>query len=217
MILAIDTSTRFLSVALATEQTLLAERSWTGGNQHSVEMSPAIEQMLIQTGKSVQELTAIAVAQGPGSFTGVRIGIGVAKGLAMALQIPLIAVPTLDIIAAGTPYFAGKLFAVIQAGRGRIIAGSYQWQSDQWSAAGELVHTTWEALVASIEPPALVNGEIDVQGHAIVTSQTNSICLAALAVQLRRAGFLAQIGLERLRQGETGDPLSVVPLYVKQP
>jgi tRNA threonylcarbamoyladenosine biosynthesis protein TsaB len=216
IMLAIDTATRCLSVALANDAVILAERTWYTANQHSVELAPALEQMLAQTGLVARDLTAIAVAQGPGSFTGVRIGIGVAKGLALALQIPLIAVPTLDIVAAATPFFAGTLLVVIQAGRGRIITGNYEWHEKRWVVAGEPALMTWEALIEGIKERTLVNGEIDAHGQAVLQKSTIPVCLLPMAMQLRRAGFLAQLGLDRLDQGYQGDPAMVMPVYLKQ-
>ncbi len=215
MILAIDTATRMLSVALVSEAQILGERTWTTANQHSVELSPAIDQLFKQTDMSPQDLTAIAVAQGPGSFTGVRIGMGVAKGMALALRIPLIPVPTLDIIAAATPAFKGDLIAVIQAGRGRIITQHYQWQKRDWRSIGDLDLTNWDALVETIDKTTMINGELDIQGQMVIDSSTRPIQLAPIGFRARRAGFLGQLAFDLLDQDELEDASIIAPLYIK--
>lgn len=215
MILSIDTATRLLSVALVTETQILGEHTWTTANQHSVELSPAIAKLFEQTDTSPQDLSAIAIAQGPGSFTGVRIGIGVAKGMALALQIPLIAIPTLDIVAAATPYFKGNLVAIIQAGRGRIITQHYRWQKRDWQPIGGLQLTHWEALVETIDKPTMFNGELDIQGQIVIDNSTRPIQLAPIGFRARRAGFLGQLAFDVLDQDELEDVAMVMPLYIK--
>ena len=105
MLLAIDTASRLMSAALLDEGGLLAEQTIFSNNQHTVQLTEMIRQLLAQLERPIHDLRVLAVAQGPGSFTGLRVGFGVAKGLASACGLPLIAVPTLDIIAAGTPCF----------------------------------------------------------------------------------------------------------------
>lgn len=215
MILAIDTATRILSVALVTETQILGEHTWTTANQHSVELSPAIAKLFEQTETSAQDLTAIAVAQGPGSFTGVRIGMGVAKGMALALQIPLIAIPTLDIVAAATPYFKGDLVVIIHAGRGRIISQHYAWQKRDWQPSGDLQLTTWGTLVETIDKSTMINGELDIQGQIVIDNSTRPIQLAPIGFRPRRAGFLGQLAFDQLDQDEIEDVSMVMPLYIK--
>lgn len=215
MILAIDTATRMLSVALVSEAQILGEHTWTTANQHSVELSPAIDRLFKQTDMSPQDLTAIAVAQGPGSFTGVRIGMGVAKGMALALRIPLIPVPTLDVIAAATPVFKGDLIVIIQAGRGRIITQRYQWQKRDWRSVGDLDLTNWDALVETIDKTTMINGELDIQGQMVIDSSTRPIQLAPIGFRARRAGFLGQLAFDLLDQDELEDASIIAPLYIK--
>src|SRR4051794_36673702 len=100
MLLAIDSATRVLSLALHDGAQLMAESTWTTSNRHTVELMPAIQQLLARVGLTPSTLTALAVSQGPGSFNGLRIGFSAAKGLSLALNIPLIAIPSLDALAA---------------------------------------------------------------------------------------------------------------------
>src|SRR5579859_7348701 len=132
MLLAIDTATRCLSLALYDGLQVCAEMTWTTANQHTVELISAIREVLRRANVAVNDLTMLAVSQGPGSFNGLRIGFSVAKGLALARQIPLIAIPTLDIVATTQPAFKGNLVAIAQAGRGRVVACTYRWRKPIW-------------------------------------------------------------------------------------
>ena len=97
LLLAIDTATHFAGLALYDGDSVLAESCWLSRNNHSVELMPALVRMLEQQKLSANDLAVVAVAIGPGSFTGLRIGLSTAKGLAKATSIPILGIPTLDI------------------------------------------------------------------------------------------------------------------------
>jgi tRNA threonylcarbamoyladenosine biosynthesis protein TsaB len=218
MLLAIDTASRLLSIAIYDGQQILAEQSWHTANQHSVELPPAVHQLMGRTGITASQLNALAVAQGPGSFTGLRIGIGVAKGLAMALNIPLIPVMTLDIVAAGIPFFDGALVCSVQAGRGRVNFAFYQWLSDEWQLVGDMQNGTWVDMIAQIGAgPTLVNGEIDPAGEQALLNAGKLIQLLPPAYRIRRAGFLAQKAWTEFQLGRLINPAEVMPIYLQSP
>lgn len=218
MLLAFDTSTRVISLALHDGHQVLYELTWHSANNHTLELAPAIDRALRANGLQPGDLSAIAVAQGPGSFTGLRIGMAAAKGLAFAHQLPLLAVPTLDITAAGAPSFAGHLAAVLQAGRSRLCVQRYRGTPDGgWEADGAATITDWQALVSTITTPTLVCGEIDAQGRALLQSSDRPISVAAGVVGLRRAGFLAELAWHKLRAGSIEDPRGLAPIYLHQP
>ena len=129
MILGIDTATRWLGLALHSGTAVIAETGWKCQNNHTIELTPAINEMLKRADLTPSDLDAVAVAIGPGSYTGLRVGLAVAKGIALANQIPLIGVSTLDIVASSFGPLPGKLVVVAEAGRTRIVAAAYEWQS----------------------------------------------------------------------------------------
>jgi len=217
VLLAIDTATQWMSLALHDGRQIDYEATWRTHNNHTVELTPAIRTALQTTGRSIRDLSAIAVAQGPGSFTGLRIGLGVAKGLALAQRVPLVAIPTLDILAAGVPPLGNTLLAVIQVGRGRICAQPFHWVRDRWTSAGPAQITDWARLLERVEGETLFAGEIDAAGRTLLDATDRPVRIAPGVFALRRAGMLAELAWDRVEAGETDDPARVTPIYLHQP
>lgn len=224
MLLAIDTATRLMSLALHDGETLLGEQSWQIGNRHTTTLTPAIMTLLEACGVSVDDLTALAVSTGPGSFTGLRIGVAMAKGLAAYHALPLIGVSALDTLAAGQPQFetGHGLVAVVQAGRGRVIVKSYRWRGRKWMSRAEPRLLEWADLIAEIDGPAYISGEIDDKGRAaLVAAQGDDVPvkIAPPVARLRRAGYMAEVAWEELHASDDWPrdfpAANVVPVYIK--
>ncbi|MCB9453683.1 MAG: tRNA (adenosine(37)-N6)-threonylcarbamoyltransferase complex dimerization subunit type 1 TsaB [Anaerolineaceae bacterium] len=221
MLLAIDTATHLISLALHDGRSLLAETTWHSENNHTVELSPAVGRMLTQCDAGFSDLTGLAVSVGPGSYSGLRIGMALAKGIASVQHLPLVGVSTLDVIAAGQPHSQGQgvLVVVVQAGRGRVIAGRYRRSKGEWQPRGEPQLMDWETLFASIDGAAILTGELNEAGFAALeAAQAKAVPVKLMppVYRLRRAGFLAEVALERLQADPTGfDPANVLPFYIK--
>lgn len=225
MLLALDTATRTLSLALHDGTAIYAEYTWQSDSHHTVELVPAIDMALRQARLRPRDLTHLAVAQGPGSFNGLRVGFSVAQSLALALNVPLLAIPTLDIVAAGQPPRPERLIAFAQAGRGRLCGAAYAWSGEgAWQAVSETRIEAPEALFARLgapQTPIRVAGEADSAVHAAIhalnTTQAYQLVVASPAWALRRAAFLAELAWARFQRGEQGDPLRAHPFYLHQP
>lgn len=214
MILAIDTATRQVGIALALETEVLAEHNWRTENNHTRELAPAVERVLRRAGVTAADLRAIGVAIGPGSFTGLRIGLGLAKGLAIANNCAVVGIPTLDIVASAQPEFSGTLLAALQAGRGRIAIAEYAWEDTSWRAQAEVEITTWEAVVAALDEFVYVCGEIDKTGRSLLRGKAH---FAPPSLNVRRASILAGLARARLAAGAADDTATLAPLYFHQP
>ncbi|NTU55163.1 MAG: tRNA (adenosine(37)-N6)-threonylcarbamoyltransferase complex dimerization subunit type 1 TsaB, partial [Anaerolineales bacterium] len=103
MLLAVDTSTAQVGLALYDGGRVLAEFSWRSSQRHTVELAPAISELLTRCGTTMDDIHVLGVALGPGSFTSLRVGLALVKGLALSRHIPLIGIPTLDILAWAQP------------------------------------------------------------------------------------------------------------------
>lgn len=210
MLLAIDTATRNLSLALHSGDRLLAEHTWHTANFHTVELAPHVAAMMQ---RAATPLTAIAIAIGPGSYTGLRIGVAFAKGLALAQNVPLIGVETFDVVMYGQAPRPEAVFALVNAGRGRVSVREYRWTTDRWQLQGETRLLTWENLAAAITEPTFVCGELEPAGVEALRTVKVAVQWVAPAQATRRAGDLAEIGWARLRTGQVDDATKLTPLY----
>ena len=214
MILALDTSTRNASVAIyRRKEGVVSELTWRSSSHHTAELAPYLDLLLRRNPKG---LAGIAVALGPGSFTGLRVGLSLAKGFALAQEVPLIGIPTLDALAYSQSHQPLPICALLEAGRGRICAALYEKVS--LHQVTDYLLTTVEGLSSEITCPTLICGEIDEAGRAILRKRLGDrAVVASPAASLRRAGFLAELGWERLQRGEVDDPRTLEPLYLHRP
>ena len=160
MELAIDSSPRYASLALSLEGQMLQEATWRAGQNHSVELAPAVQRLLEAAHSTPSGLKAVFVAKGPGGFSALRVGMSFAKSLAVALKLPLVAVGTLDIEAA--PYWGLGLpvWAVLDAGRARWYAAHYPAGHVANAQEGVAYRVlTTDELAAEVRAPALLCGE----------------------------------------------------------
>ncbi len=217
MLVAIDTSTDCASLALYDGFQVRVEHTWESPRRHTVEFLPRLVDALEQLELEAEHLSGVAVACGPGSFTGLRVGMAVAKGLALARGLPLVGVPTLDVVAAAQGRDRRPLCAVLQAGRRRICVATYRWRRGEWHQREEPRLTTWSALAEDTTSPTLFCGEIDPAGAKALAALGELATLLPAAARLRRAGFLAEVAWRRLNRGETDDPATLTPIYLKHP
>ncbi len=220
MILAIDTATRWLGLALIDpgKGQVRHTAGWESARTQTIECSAAIEAALVQQGVTPADLEGIAVAIGPGSYTGLRIGLGVAKGLALVHQTAILPVPTLDILAAPLPASDRPLVLTVEAGRKRIIAAEYRWTTNRqgWRLSQPADILTWDDLIKSLTQNSLVAGEISpaareqLENHPLTDPLPPPFCI-------RRPEMLAHLGWQMLLRGETADPATIAPNYLRKP
>lgn len=213
-LLALDTSTRTVGMAVYNGIQVLSESIWFSQDHHTVELAPAVADLLAKSGIRVADLAALGVALGPGSFTGLRIGLAFAKGLALAQNIPLIGVPTLDVLAAGQPVQEMRLAAVLQAGRGRLAVNWYQAAGGIWRPDGHLQVLTPDELSERIQAPTTVCGELTESERRLLRRNRRFIFLASPALSLRRPSFLAELAWQKWQAGQTDHPASLSPIYL---
>lgn len=214
MLLAMDTSTTWIGLALYDGVRVLAEMTWQSRNHHTVELSPAIDEIMNRCGARPTDLEALAVATGPGSFTSLRIGLAMVKGMSLALHIPVIGVPTLDVLVAAQPVQDMPLAALLQAGRGRLALVWYEAVNGKWKSCSEPEITTAEELSAKIEKPTLVIGELDAAERQTLARKRKNVLLASPAQSMRRSSYLAEIAWERWRSGSVDEVVSLAPIYL---
>lgn len=220
MLIAIDTSTRFASLALydPIQGRVLGEETWYSTNNHTAELMPRLVRLTEQQQVAPADLTGLVVSLGPGSFTGLRIGLGVAKGVALATKLPLVGIPTLDVVVQAHLTSSLPIWAILQAGRGRICAGYYVRSRERWRRQGDYRLTSLEKLCEENQGPALFCGELLAADVCVIRQQLGQdVVIASPAAALRRAAYLAELGWERLARGESDDAATLSPIYLREP
>jgi len=218
MLLAIDTATEYAGLALYTADTVLAEDMFFAGRNHTVSLAEHIEHLLAQADITPANLSGIAVCIGPGSYTGVRIGVSMAKGLALSKQLPVVGVQTLDIVAYPHQNQNLPVLAIVRAGRKRIIAAQYAWQDKLWQATRPAHITTFIELAAVLTESVFVTGEI-IAAEADILRQNAPVNLkiASPMARVRRPAALAELGFAALAAGKPSTLSALSPIYLKSP
>ncbi len=214
MLLAVDTSTRWIGLALYDDEQVIAEEIWPSQNHHTIQLAPAVTNLMKHAGAAWADLQALGVALGPGSFTGLRIGLGLVKGFALGLHVPVIGVPTMEVVAVSQPVQEHPLAVVLQAGRGRIALGWYVAMNEAWCAEGEAKVTTAEELSQCIHKPTLVCGELTVDERRLLARKRKNVLLASPAQAIRRPSYLAELAWKRWQEGQVDDPITMSPIYL---
>ena len=215
--LAIDTASDVAGAALMDGQSLLAEATWRANRNHSVQLLPSVDWLLAHIGRTKNEIGAIAVCVGPGSYAGMRVGVSTAKALAFGLEAPIVGVGRLEAEALPIAEASDARVVPLQAaGRAELAWAAYQYRE------GDLLELEPPQLAAPVKllrllrKGDLVTGDID---------RLDTETLAALAAkgcrlvrpQETRVVAVARLGLRRLAQGRIDNPDTLVPLYLRAP
>lgn len=214
-VLAIDTSNLVLGIALLDGEKVVGEVITNLPKNHSVRVMPAIEQLMQECGVKPTELEKIVVAKGPGSYTGVRIGVTIAKTLAWSLNIPLVGVSSLEVLAANGRYFQGVISPLFDARRGQVYTGLYQFEEDTLVCKKEdtiILLTDWLSMLKENETPVLFLGnDLPIHQELIKNELNHLAYFAPYSSWNPRPSELAKIG--RILEGE--DIHSFVPNYIR--
>jgi len=215
MLLALDTATQYASIALYDGNAVIAELSWRSSRRHTVELAPQVDNLLKLAGVTPGGLTALGVAIGPGSYTGTRIALSYAKGVALARDLPLIGIPTLDALAYPHLPATQPLCALVAAGRGRYCWATYAAGQAHPQRLSDFSLNRLPEILPELTPPMLFVGELSAADKALLSEtwgETAAIAPPALAV--RRAGALAELAWARWQAGEIDDLVSLSPIYL---
>ena len=208
-LLAVETSTLAGGVALLDGERLVAEYLLDVGIAHSERLMAAVDRALVDARWSMRDLAGLAVAIGPGSFTGLRIAVSTVKGLGLALGIPIAAVPTLDAMAATLSWVSLPVVPVLDARKGEVYASRYHWEDGAMRRDWEYAALAPEALAARLTEPTLLVGD----GAAGIGSAHAR--LAPPPRRLPSPACVGALGLARLRNGEIVSPAALTPLYLR--
>jgi tRNA threonylcarbamoyladenosine biosynthesis protein TsaB len=210
-VLALETSTLAGGVALVDGDATVAEYTLNVALTHSERLLSAVDRVLADAGWTPRDLHGIAVAVGPGSFTGLRVGLSTAKGLALAAALPIAPVPTLDAMAATLPFAALPVCPVLDARRDEVYASRYRWDEAGMVREWEYLAVTPAALAARLDEPVILLGD------PVAEIPSPYVRRAPPPRRVPSAAAVGHLGARMLERGETVPPASLAPLYLRAP
>ena len=223
IILAADTSTSILSVAVCQDGRVLAETATACGRAHSERLMDTVGWVLRESGLELGQIEALAISSGPGSFTGLRVGAAAFKGLALALQakgrgVPLVSVPTLDAMVRGGLLLNGHVCVMLDARMREVFTAAYRVQN------GVRIKLTSDRVCGLAEALEPVMGECDVlflgDGAILyedaIRRHMPGAVFAPETFSIPRAAAVADEALARLASGDNADPRAMSPVYLRK-
>ncbi len=222
-VLAIETSTLSGGAALLDGDELVGEYTLNVRATHSERLLGAVDRLLQDAGWTPEALEGLAVAVGPGSFTGLRIGVSTVKGLAFSLKIPVAAVSTLEAMAWVLPFARHPVCPVLDARKAEVYTALFHWEGerlvrdweDQALGPEELCRRLVEAAAPSAGPVVFVGDGVRVYGARFREQLGPRALFAPAARQLPSAACVGELGSARLRAGEVVDPIALAPCYLR--
>jgi len=210
-VLGVETSTPAGGVALLDGDRVLGECVLAVPATHSERLMPAIDRLLRHAGWAPRDLQGLAVAVGPGSFTGLRIGLSTVKGLAVALGVPIAAVPTLDAMAASLPWAVLPVCPVIDARKGEVYCCLYRWDGARMRREWDYLALRPSDLAARLDEPVLLLGDA---AGGVASPWARPVPPPR---RLPSPATVAWLGGERLRAGQTVAAADLAPIYLRPP
>ena len=218
-ILAIESSGPVASAAIATEEKILGEFDLNLKLTHSQTLLPMVDEVVKITATDLNEVDAIAVSGGPGSFTGLRIGSATAKGLGLALKKPIVAVPTTQTIAANIFGFSGNIVPLMDARRNQVYTGIYKNNGDGFVTIKDQTATSIDEIVEIInnmqESVIFLGDGVPVFREVLLEKIKVPMQFAPINMNVQKAGSLAVRAIQLFKEGKAVDAAQHVPDYLR--
>lgn len=219
-LLAIDASGIAGSVAYIKDGKLAGEYYICDKLTHSQTIMPMLEDMKALLNINLEEVDAVAVTSGPGSFTGLRIGVTTAKALALALEVPIIGVPTLDTIAHAMVYTEYLICPIMDARRNQVYTALYKWEANNLKRLTEHMAVDIEAYILELsdreEKIIFLGDGVSVYENIIKEKLGEKAVFAPSFCNLQHASVLADVATKLYKEGQVEDPALFVPIYLRK-
>ncbi|MDP2921751.1 MAG: tRNA (adenosine(37)-N6)-threonylcarbamoyltransferase complex dimerization subunit type 1 TsaB [Candidatus Omnitrophota bacterium] len=213
-ILGIDTSSKFLNIALAEDSDIIKEESFLLDRTHSSELVPKIKELLKRSRVLVKKIDAFVIGLGPGSFTGLRIGVSAVKGFGIATGKPCIGVASIDAIALNAVKDGVAIIPVIDAKREQVYAAIYCKKGGRLERKTEYLLLSVEKLMKKVKGRAVFLGD----GLVLYKDKIKSLNKEAVFLEDKYwypcAGNLIKLGLSKIKKAKKPDLAKLVPLYL---
>lgn len=214
--LAIETSGRIGSIALIDDGQLLSEKVFSHGLAHAAMIIPMIDELCRTHSLKPSEIEHLYVSAGPGSFTGLRIGITLCKTLAFATGAKIVAVPTLRVLVENAVDSANNVVVVLDAKRDQIFTGRYQRNKNNWEEVETPRLDSLSQMLDRSPRPVHLLGE-GIPFHRKFVPEDSSIIVTTEESWRARAGAVAKIGEAMAHSGQFVDPFVLTPIYIRKP
>jgi tRNA threonylcarbamoyladenosine biosynthesis protein TsaB len=215
--LAIETSGQSGSVALVENARVLVEESFPHGLKHAAGMLPMIDRLIRQHDWEPSDVGQLFISHGPGSFTGLRIGITLAKTLSMVTGAKIVPVPTLQILAQNAPVDARNLIVLLDAKRDQIFTARYEWQDGKWIEKEQAHLDSLTEMLNRAPRPVHLLGEGIPFHEKFLPTDRDGIIVTDQSTWRARASVVAQLGAELAAAGIVADADRFTPMYVRKP
>jgi len=214
---ALETSGRIGSVAAVLDGAVVAEEDFAHGLQNAAQILPIIDRLTRAQSWTPRDVDELYVSIGPGSFTGLRIAVTLAKTLAMATGVELVAVPSVRVLAENAPPDARHVIIVLDAKRGQIFTARFERVGQEWV---EIEPAKLDSLTAMLERsprPVHLLGEGIPYHEKLIPRDDPGVIIAPPELARARAAIVAKIGHAMARRSEFADPQRLTPIYIRRP
>lgn len=213
-ILAIETTTKNLGIAIADERSILAEYKGSAVLRHSQDLIPNIDKLLKKIKLNLRDIAGFAVSIGPGSFTGLRVGVSVLKGLNLVTGIPIVSVPTLDAIACNLAGSQLPIAVIMDARKNNLYASLYKSKKDGIIKIWDYLLIAPRELISKIDKKTLFTGDGTGVYKRFIADNVEGAEFAEEKYWYPYADVVARLGIEKFKKREFEDPDTITPLYI---
>lgn len=216
-VIALETATMVGSIAIVDDERVISELTLNIKATHSKKLMTAMSHILEDAALSLDDMDGIAVSIGPGSFTGLRIGLSAAKGLSYASGKPLIGIPTLDALASNLAFSRYLVCPILDARRGEVYTALYRAEGQSPEKVMGEMAVTPTSLTEMIKEKTIFLGDGVAPYGEFLKERLGDLYLEPpMPLRLPRASNVAILALERLKSGDMDDPFALVPRYVRK-
>ncbi|MFC1806762.1 tRNA (adenosine(37)-N6)-threonylcarbamoyltransferase complex dimerization subunit type 1 TsaB [Candidatus Omnitrophota bacterium] len=213
--LSVDTSSKRFSIALLENDLLIDEIESGANNSHSSQLIPEIDKMLLKNLRGIKDIDLFCVGLGPGSFTGLRIGLTIMRGFALSLKRPIIGIPSIDSLAFNVLGHQGLICPIIDAKQHKVYARFYECKDQEVRSKGKILLTPIADLLKSIKRNVIFLGDgLSIYKDDIISKKSSLAVFAPETTWYPKAAIIGRLGVDRFRSGGKDNVFNLTPLYI---